>query len=173
VAGKSRSPGERVVAKRNVLRSQLPLVIVAAAAISLAIIYFIYQGFTRSKCDSIFEQTADRLRGNLEFIKIKGELVLGREKVQELSEGSQKVALHLKSCCIAQRAGAMNTDQFQVCMNGANDYETKIVQIAIHINEVKAAQEERKPELVRQKTEQAREAVTEALNSEKALAQHS
>ena len=84
-------------AKRNVLKSQLPLIIVAATAVSLAIIYFVYQGTGRSKCDSIFEQTADRLSGNLKFINITGELVLGRERVQELTEGSQKVALHLKN----------------------------------------------------------------------------
>src|SRR4030095_12380916 len=70
-------------------KSQLPLTIVAAAAVLLVIIYFVYQCTGRSKCDSIFEQTADRLRGNLEFINIKGGLVLGREEVQELSEGSQ------------------------------------------------------------------------------------
>jgi hypothetical protein len=86
---------------------------------------FVYQGTGRSKCDSIFEQTADRLRGNLEFINIKGGLALGREKVQELTEGSQKVALHLKTCCIAQQAGSINADQFQLCISGAKDYETR------------------------------------------------
>jgi len=159
-----------VVAKRNGLKSQLPLIIVAATAVSLAIIYFVYQGAGRSKCDSIFEQTADRLSGNLEFIKIKGELVLGREKVQELTEGSQKVALHLKTCCIAQRTGTLNADQFQVCINGAKNYEAKVVQVATNIKEVKAAEEQQKPELARQKTEQAKEAASEAINTEKTLA---
>ena len=159
-----------MVAKRNVLKSQLPLIVVAATAVLLAIIYFVYQGVGRSKCDSIFEQTADRLRGNLEFIKIKGELVLGREKVQDLTEGSQKVALHLKTCCIAQQAGTLNADQFQVCMSGAKDYETKVVQVVINIKEVQAAEEQQKAELDKQKTEQAREAASEAINTEKTLA---
>jgi hypothetical protein len=170
VAGRARSAGERVVAKRNGFKSQLPLMIVAAAAILLVVIYFVYQGFGRSRCDSIFEQTADRLRGNLEFIKVKGELVLGREKVQDLTEGSQKVALHLKTCCIAEQAGTMNADQFQVCINGAKDYETKIVQVVININEAKAAEEQQKPELAKQRTEQATEAATEAIKAEKSLA---
>jgi hypothetical protein len=144
--------------------------IIAATAVVLIIIYFVYQSFVHSKCDSIFEQTADRLRGNLEFIKIKGELVLGREKVQELSEGPQKVALHLKTCCIAQQADAMNAEQFQVCVNGAKDYEMKIGQVATNIKEVKAAEEEQKPELARQKTEQAKKAAAEAIRTEKNLA---
>jgi hypothetical protein len=156
-----------VVAKRSVLKSQLPLIIVAATAVLLAVIYF---ARPRPKCDSIFEQTADRVRGNLEFINIKGGLVLGREKVQELTEGSQKVALHFKTCCIAQQAGTLNADQFQVCMNGAKDYEAKVVQVVNNIKEAKAAEEQQKPELARQKTEQAKEAANDAINTEKTLA---
>jgi hypothetical protein len=159
-----------VAVKRNVLKSQLPLIIVAATAVLLVIIYFVYESVFHSKCDSIFEQTENRLRGNLEVIKIKGELVLGREKVQELTEGSQKVALHLKTCCIAQQAGTMNAEQFQVCMTGAKDYETKIVQVATNIQEVKAAEEQRKPELAKQKAEQATEAASQAISTEKTLA---
>jgi len=90
--------------------------------------------------------------------------------VQELTEGSQKVALHLKTCCIAQRTGTLNADQFQVCINGAKNYEAKVVQVATNIKEVKAAEEQQKPELARQKTEQAKEAASEAINTEKTLA---
>jgi hypothetical protein len=159
-----------VVAKRNVLKSQLPFIIVAATAVLLALIYFVYQGTRRSKCDSIFEQTADRLSGNLKFINITGELALGRETVQTLTEGSQKVALHLKTCCIAERAGTLNADQFQVCMNGAKDYEAKVVQVVTNIKEAKAAEEQQKPELAREKTEQARKTANEAIDSGKNLA---
>jgi hypothetical protein len=88
-----------VVAKRSVLKSQLPLLIIAAAAVLLVITYFVYQGTGRSKCDSIFEQTADRLRGNLEFINIKGGLVIGREKVQELTEGNRGLRPGRKRMC--------------------------------------------------------------------------
>jgi hypothetical protein len=167
VAEKHCSAGERVVAKRSVLKSQLPLIIVAATAVLLAIIYFVSQRPGHSKCDGIFEQTTDRLRANLDFINIKGGLDLGRETVQKLTEGSQKVALHLKTCCIAERAGTLNADQFQVCLNGAKEYETKVVQIVTNIKEAKAAEEQQKPEVAREKTEQARKAAGEAISSEK------
>jgi len=66
-------PEEKTVAaKRNVLKSQLPLMIVAATPVLIIIIYFVYQSFFHSKCDGIFEQTTERLHGNLEVIKIKG-----------------------------------------------------------------------------------------------------
>jgi hypothetical protein len=64
----------------------------------------------------------------------------------------------------------MNADQFQVCMSGAKDYETKIVQVATNIKEVKAAEEQQKPELAMQKTEQAAEAASQAISTEKTLA---
>jgi hypothetical protein len=153
-----------VVAKRKVLKSQLPLLLLvfAATAVVLAPIYFAYRGFLpHSKCESIFEQTTDRLRGNLDVVKMNGDMVLGRERVQELTEGSQKVALHLKTCCIALEAGRINAEQFEYCVSGAKECETKIVQVATN-KEVQAAEEEQKPELAKQKAEQAKEAVIEA-----------
>jgi len=153
-----------VVAKPNVFKSQLPLIIIAATAVLLALIYFVYQGTGRSKCDSIFEQTADRLSGNLRFLNITGELALGRETVQKLTEGSQKVALHLKTCCIEERAGTLNADQFQLCINGAKEYETKVIQVVTNIKEAKAAEEQQKPELAKEKKEQARKTADEAID---------
>ena len=81
----------------------------------------------RTQCDTIFEQTATRVGGNLDIIKNKGELFVGREQVQALTEGAQKVGLHLKSCCLSQQTGNMNHDEFQDCVNGAKDYESKVL----------------------------------------------
>jgi hypothetical protein len=159
-----------VVTKRNVLKSQLPLILVAATVVLLILMWLVYRTLVHSKCDSIFEQTADRVRADLEFIKIKGELALGQEKVQELTEASQKVGLHLKSCCIAQQAGILNADQFQVCMSGAKDYQNQIIQVVANIKEANAAEEQRKPELARQKTDAAKEAASKIVNTEKAMA---
>lgn len=159
-----------MVTKRNVLKSQLPLIIVAATVVLLTVVWLVYRIVVHSKCDSIFEQTADRVRANLEFIKIKGELALGQEKVQELTDASQKVALHLKSCCIAQQAGILNAGQFQVCMSGAKDYQNQIIQVVTNIKEANAAEEQQKPELARQKTDAAKEAASKIVNTEKALA---
>jgi hypothetical protein len=152
LAEKVRPGGGAVVAtKRNVFKSQLPLIIVAATVLLLTLFWLVYRTVGHSKCDSIFEQTADKVRANLEFIKVKGELALGREKVQDLTEASQKVALHLKSCCIAQEARVLNAEQFQVCMSGAKDYETQIIQVATNIKEANAAEEQQRPELAKQK----------------------
>ena len=156
--------------KRNVLKSQLPLIVIAATVCLLTLMWFVYRSLGRSRCDNIFEQTADRVQADLEFIKVKGGVTLGTEKVQELTDSSQKVGLHLKSCCIAQQAKALNAEQLQVCMSGAKDYQTQIIQVATNIKEATAAEEQQKPELAKQKTEAAKEGVSKVGNTEKTLA---
>jgi hypothetical protein len=94
---------------------------------------------------------------------------LGTEKVQELTDSSQKVGLHLKSCCIAQQAKALDAEQLQVCMTGAKDYQTQIIQVATNIKEATAAEEQQKPELAKQKTEAAKEGVSKVGNTAKTL----
>lgn len=157
-------------AKRNVFKSQLPLIVIAATVCLLTLMWLIYRSLGRSRCDSIFEQTADRVQANLEFIKIKGKLALGSQKVQELTDSSQKVGLHLKTCCNAQEARMLNAEQFQICMSGAKDYETQIIQVATNIKEATAAEEQQKPELAKQKTDAAKQGVSKVVNTEKTLA---
>lgn len=139
------------------MKKHLPLILIAVAGVLIAVTYFVYRGLTHTACDSIFEQTAERVRGSFELIKTKGELVLGREQVQELTEGSQKVALHLKTCCIVQQGGTMSPDQLQSCISGAKDYETKMVQITTIIKEAQTAQEQGNTALVEQKTKEAKQ----------------
>ena len=156
--------------KRNVLKSQLPLIVIAATVCLLTLMWFVYRSLGRSRCDSIFEQTADRVQADLEFIKVKGGVTLGVEKVQELTDSSQKVGIHLKSCCIAQQLKMLNADQFQVCMSGAKDYQTQIIRVAANIKEADAAEKQQKPELAKQKTDEAKEAANKLLSTEKTLA---
>ena len=140
------------------MKKPKPLVIVALTVVVLVIVYLAYD-ILRPRCDSIFEQTSTKLGGNLEFIKTKGELFVGREKVQELTEGSQKVALHLKTCCVAQRSGVMSTEQFQGCINGAKEYESNIQQVSNLLGEAQTAKDQGNQQLLDQKSAQAREVV--------------
>jgi len=141
-------------------KQQMP-VVGAITVGALVIAYFIYDR-TRPSCDTIFEQTAARVGGNVELIKSKGELFIGREKIQELAEGSQKVALHLKTCCVAQQARALSSEQFQTCMSATKDYENKVQQVASSVNEADAAKAQGKSQLVEQKSAQAIQQVTDA-----------
>jgi hypothetical protein len=145
------------------LKKQQTTVVIAATVVGLVIAYFIYDHW-RPRCDAIFEQTTTRVGGNLQLIKAtKGELFIGREKIQELAEGPQKVALHLKTCCVAQQVGAFSSEQFQNCMSAAKDYENKVQQVANIVREAQAAQAQGNSQLVEQKSAQAREAVSAAI----------
>jgi hypothetical protein len=143
------------------MKKQKPLTFVVVAGVVLVLAYFVYDRL-RPHCDTIFEQTTSRLRTNLEFIKTKGELFVGREKAQELAESSQKVALHLKTCCVAQQSGIMTPEQFQGCMNGAKDYESKIQQVSSILSEAQTAKDQGNQQLVEQKAAQAKAGVDAA-----------
>jgi len=141
------------------MKKQLRLIVIAATVAVIVLVYILFAG-RRTQCDTIFEQTATRVGGNLEVIKNKGEFFVGREQVQELTEGAQKVGLHLKSCCLSQQTGNMSSDQFQNCINGAKDYETKVLQVTNLINEAQAAKDQGNQQLSEQKAGQAREAAS-------------
>jgi hypothetical protein len=151
------------------VKAQKPLTILAVTGVVLVVAYLAYD-FFRPKCDSIFDQTATKVGGSAEFLKSKGEVFVGREKVQELAESSQKVALHLKACCVAQRSGNLNAEQLQGCMNGAKDYESKILRVSSILSEAQAAKDQGNQQLVDQKVAQAREAVSAASKSASELA---
>lgn len=150
-------------------KKQTVIIVVAATVLSLAGIYYGYQWITRNDCNNIFEQTTDRLQGSFTVIENKGEIALGREKVQELAEGAQKVALHLKTCCMTLQNKLIDAQQFQSCMAGANDYENRLNTVASMIREANTAQIQGNSQLAEQKVEQAREAANLVLNTEKML----
>jgi len=151
------------------VKTQKAVTILAVTGVVLVIAYFGYD-LLRPKCDSIFDQTATKVGGSAEFLKSKGELFVGREKVQELAESSQKVALHLKACCVAQRSGNLNAEQLQGCMNGAKEYESKILRVSSILSEAQAAKDQGNQQLVEQKVAQAKEAVSAASKSASELA---
>ena len=140
------------------MKKQMKLIVIAAAVVTIVLAYLLLAG-RRTQCDTIFEQTATRVGGNLDIIKNKGELFVGREQVQALTEGAQKVGLHLKSCCLSQQTGNMTHDEFQDCIKGAKDYESKVLLVTNLINEAQAAKNQGNEELAQQKAGQAREAV--------------
>jgi hypothetical protein len=127
------------------------------AAGFLIVAYFVYAN-RPGPCDGIFEQTAPSLSVKLDALKV-GAWAIGPKKLQEVDKDAQKIAVHLKSCCISQQTGHMNPEQYQVCVNGAKDYEAKIVQITNIIKEADAAKQQGNTQLADQKVAEAKETV--------------
>ena len=117
---------------------------VGGLAIVIAILAFLIYDRSRPDCDGLYEQTTARLGVHMKIINNQGDLVFGREKVQELSDGAQQEAVHLKYCCIEQHSGAMDAGAQERCAaaasaGGAKEFENIIEQVAIKIRDAQAA----------------------------------
>lgn len=124
------------------------------AIIVLAVAYLVYdlvKPMLTSPCESIFQQTAVSLKSDLEVIKSKGTIFIGREKIQDLAERAQMAALNLKTCCILSESGKLNAEEFLECKGDVERYQRQMESFA---QEVDAAQ-------------QARQAGDESLAAEK------
>ena len=146
---------------------------VAIIAVVIVVLAFFLYDRGRPDCDGLFEQTTARLSGRMEIIRNQGDLVIGREKVQELSDTSQKVALHLKFCCLAQHKGAIvGGEALERCAAGAKDYESnivkgyenKIVQVAASIRDAQSAKDLGNAELAEKKVSVAKAAAAAAIS---------
>ena len=122
-----------------------------------------------SSCQGVFEQTAPRLEANIELIKNKGGFAVSQEKVQELTEGAQKVGLHLKTCCAVLDGGKLNPDQFQQCVARASDYERKIAETARQVDVAATAQAQGEVAVVQQQRAQIEQTLQSAASEVSAL----
>jgi hypothetical protein len=118
-----------------------PLMIFIAAGFLIAGIFVFFH--RPGLCASIMEQTTQKLNLSVDVIKAKGALVIGGEKVQDVSERARNVGQHLTACCDAQHSDyPLPPDQYLACVNGAKDYEAKIVQVTNVIIEADKAKQE-------------------------------
>ena len=96
-------------------------------------------------------------------------MTIGREQVQTLSDGSQKVAVHLKACCVAQIDGHISPAQLQTCIDGAKTYEASVVQAAAALQEAQAAHRQGNNQLAQEKSAQAAQSVGAATTAAQQL----
>jgi hypothetical protein len=142
--------------------------LVAAAGVLAIVGLFVY--FTRpGPCDSIFEQTAPRLDTTLHFLKTNGEMVIGRDKIQDLAESSQRMGILCKTCCIAQQSGKINASQFQDCLNTTKSYQTQVLQVASSVEAANTARQKGQDQVASEKIEQATVAASAAAGSVRKL----
>ncbi|ANX03131.1 hypothetical protein [Immundisolibacter cernigliae] len=122
-----------------------------------------------SSCQGVFEQTAPRLEANIELIKNKGGFAVSQEKVQELTEGAQKVGLHLKTCCSVLEGGKLNPDQFQQCIARASAYDRQIAETARQVDVAATAQAQGQTAVVEQQKTQIASSLKSAASEVTAL----
>jgi hypothetical protein len=97
-------------------------------AATLTVIVIAYLAYlilkpTVTPCEGVFQQTAASLQSNIEIFKVKAEILLINEQVQEISAQAQETALNLKTCCILFQGNKISFNQFIQCQNSFNAYQ--------------------------------------------------
>lgn len=126
------------------------------AAVALVVIYLGYQllGYRVNPCEGIFQQSSVTLGTKLDVIRAKGEFAIGRQKIQDLTERSQEVALNLKACCIV--LGKVSSE-FLRCKEGFDKYDADINKLTISVKEAEAARQQGNTAVVDHKIAEANE----------------
>jgi hypothetical protein len=142
-----RKSNSEAIIKKSWLTLPITIIVLAVAYL----VYDLVKPMLTSPCESIFQQTTVSLKSDLEVVKSKGADFIGREKIQDLAERAQMVALNLKTCCILNESGKLNAEEFLECKGDVERYQRQMQNFA---QQVDAAQ-------------QARQAGDESLAAEK------
>ncbi|HLW71417.1 MAG TPA: hypothetical protein VKS22_12435 [Candidatus Binataceae bacterium] len=141
-----------------------------AAGVLGVIAFFIYVN-RPGPCDAIFQQTAPKLDTSLHFLKTNGDVVIGHDKIQDLTEGAQRLGILCKNCCIAQQSGRIDAAQYQDCLKTTMSYEIQVSAVASNVAAVNNAKQQGQAQLVGEKTQQANQDAADAPGTVQKLAE--
>jgi hypothetical protein len=108
-----------------------PLRYAKLASITLLLLLIVWLGFDffrsgASSCDAIFQQTENQFALKLNYLDTEGSVVLGRQQIQSLTEKAQLTAINLKACCVMQKSGSIEKNNFNLCKSGSDVFENKL-----------------------------------------------
>lgn len=126
-------------------------------------------GCSRNSCGSIFEQTAPQLGAKLELIKNKGEVFIGKQKINELTERTQMMALNLKTCCIVLDGGKLSGDEFLKCKDSVASFERDVERISQSVDEAEQAKQSNQADVVAAKISELDQLLAQARNASDGL----
>jgi hypothetical protein len=127
------------------------LIIVSASILALIVLgYFAYSNLISqgNPCAKIFEQAVISLEGKVNILKENGELILGREGIQELSDQSEQISQDLKTCCVLFNEDKIVFEKFLKCQDEFNQYERVIERLNHLADEAETAKKQQKHDLV-------------------------
>ena len=113
----------------------------SATLLLLVIIWLVYDWVSHagSPCDRIFQQTSAQFDLSLKHLDTEGQLILGRQQIQELTEQAQLTALNLKACCLVHDTGAIDSDGFMQCRDGSDTFATRLASLEQSVEQMKMA----------------------------------
>jgi hypothetical protein len=99
----------------------------------LAIVAFFIYLKRPGPCDAIFEQRALGLDRSLHFLKNNGAVAIGHDKIQDLTEGAQKLGILCKNWCIAHQSDRIDAAHYQDCLKTTMGYEIQVSAVASNV----------------------------------------
>ncbi len=155
---------------KDKLRKRLILFSALVGALAVPpLIYFVYDlvRTSLSPCESIYQQAAVSLKTKIKFVEAEGEVHVGKDKVDELSERAQMTALNLKACCTVLDAGRLDPEQFLQCKGSARQYQADLDRVVTLVKQAVAAEAEQ----LGDKVEQTARELTGAIETATATSQ--
>lgn len=120
-------------------------------AVVIISVTFLGQNYLlKSSCEGIFQQTQLNLASSIEVLQMKGEVGFATDKIQDLSEKAQLVALNYKACCVAADNGLMPKNKFLECKKSVGSFESKVAQAAQLIEKAREAKNDGEVKAVEQ-----------------------
>jgi hypothetical protein len=83
-------------------------------------------GQKSNPCGQIFEQTTASLTTKIDILEQDTSLMIGRNRIRELSSSAQQMALGLQSCCIAAQTDIITGKEFLQCQTETTTYATRL-----------------------------------------------
>ncbi len=147
------------------------LIAVAGLGAVVLIAYLGYELLRPSvdPCETVFQQTAPSLEGNVKFLNREGSVVLGRKQIQELSDRAQEIALNLKACCVISGMDEKNVDRFLQCKGSASRYGEQVAEAVATIKDVIGAEDAQKAARQKEAEERLQTIVEAAAEASRAL----
>lgn len=126
------------------------IIVTAAFLVISGLGFFVYSNLISrgNPCANIFEQTLTSLDGKISTLKEKGELILGREEIEKLSDQSKQIAGDLKTCCFLFNEDKIGFEEFVKCQDEFNQYERTIDRVSHLVDEAETAKRQEKYDLL-------------------------
>lgn len=109
--------------------------IIPATIVLLAIAFLLYELFNqKSPCEKVFQQTTVQLTSSLKVLQQTGSISIGEQKIQDLTEAAQVVALNLKTCCIMNMSHQITSEQFLKCQQVGDQYKQQVDDLSKNVD---------------------------------------
>jgi hypothetical protein len=136
----------------------VPVIVIAYLAVPLVIDFL-------NPCREISHQTVTKVHANLDLISTKGGVWLETSQIQYLSDRSERMAMALKTCCIAHHHHNLSADSYLRCQSNLKDYDQQVERVVTLLGEAQDAAQRQESVVVKEKVEQAKTMIAAAAQS--------